>query len=92
MMVTSTAAVGTSLALSAARNVGTAVVGTAELGAAGLALEGAGALAEFIAALDGFGYQVGEEFATLTAQDGELFITRAGWPAHVVKLKVAHNN
>lgn len=39
-------------------------------------------------ALSGLGYQIGEGFETLTARDGEVFMTRGDWPAHAVKLKL----
>jgi hypothetical protein len=42
-------------------------------------------------ALAGLGYRVGEGFETLTARDGEVFITRGDWPAHAVKLKLGEN-
>jgi hypothetical protein len=42
-------------------------------------------------ALAGLGYEVGEGFETLTARDGEVFITRGDWPAHAVKLKLGED-
>ena len=34
------------------------------------------------------GYEIGEGFETLTAQDGEAVLTRGDWPQHAVKVRV----
>ncbi|MCO6006613.1 response regulator receiver protein [Actinoallomurus purpureus] len=34
------------------------------------------------------GYEVGDGFETLTAQDGEAVLTRGDWPQHAVKVRV----
>jgi hypothetical protein len=47
--------------------------------------------ATLTSALAGLGYEVGEGFETLTARDGEVFITRGDWPAHAVKLKLGED-
>jgi hypothetical protein len=48
--------------------------------------------ATLAAALDGLGYQLGEEFETLTARDSDVLITRGDWPAHAVKVKLGENH
>ncbi|MEV5708379.1 response regulator receiver protein [Actinoallomurus sp. NPDC052274] len=40
------------------------------------------------AAFGELGYEVGEGFETLTAQDGEAVLTRGDWPQHAVKVRV----
>ncbi|MCO5972098.1 response regulator receiver protein [Actinoallomurus soli] len=39
-------------------------------------------------AFGALGYEVGEGFETLTAQDGEAVLTRGDWPQHAVKVRV----
>ncbi len=45
----------------------------------------AGALRE---AFEDLGYEVSEGFETLTAQDGEAFLTRGEWAQHAIKVRV----
>lgn len=40
------------------------------------------------AAFEELGYEVGEGFETLTAQDGEAVLTRGDWAQHAVKVRV----
>jgi hypothetical protein len=39
-------------------------------------------------AFEGLGYEIGEGFETLTAQEGEAVLTRGDWAQHAVKVRV----